>query len=63
MLFQCDYTRGQEDFTKALNAAGYNIQKGTMDDLFEAMTFTQLHLLVNEGGMFLEQVHSALRGF
>merc|ERR1711971_632535 len=26
-----------------------------MDDLFEAMTFTQLHLLVNEGGMFLEQ--------
>ena len=29
--------------------------KGTMDDLFEAMTFTQLHLLVNEGGMFLEQ--------
>ena len=52
---QSDYNRGRDEFSSALEAAGYNLHKGCPDDLFKAMTFTQLEVIVSENGMFPEQ--------
>merc|ERR1712241_1583760 len=50
-----DYNRGREEFSSALKEAGYNLHTGCPDDLFKAMTFSQLQVIVSENGMFPEQ--------